>query len=159
MFSVDKYFLLKALFLLCFGTYQSLNALSVAEDRILLTFCEATESSLNVCREINCNLVKEIETRRRKTQRNEKLWINAWLDDFRFIITSLHQIVGQLFVQISMRNVILWVGTSWIRVLLDFGADIFSYISVDGFYCLCFQMPLNLETKTLNSCVNLCCSL
>lgn len=148
------------MFLLRFWTYQSLNALSVAEDWILLTFCEATESSLTVCREINCNLVKEIETRRRKIQRNkEKLWINAWLDDFRFIIRSLHQIVGQFFGQISMRNVILWAGASWVGVLLDFGRDVFSYISVDVFYCLCFQMPLNLETKTLNSCGNLCCSL
>lgn len=138
------------MFLLRFGTYWSLNALSVAEDWILLTFCEATESSLTVCREINCNLVKEIETRRRKIQRNkEKLWINAWLDDFRFIITSLHRIVGQFFGQISMRNVILWAGASWVGVLLDFGRDVFFLHFCGCFLLLVFSNAIELGNQNL----------
>lgn len=53
-----------------FRTNQSLNGLFVAEVSVLLTFCEVTENSVAVYREIIP--VKEIETRRRRTQRIEE---------------------------------------------------------------------------------------
>lgn len=53
-----------------FQTNQSLNGLFVAEVSVLLTFCEVTENSVAVYGEIIP--VKEIETRRRRTQRIEE---------------------------------------------------------------------------------------
>lgn len=53
-----------------FRTNQSLNGLFVAEVSVLLTFCEVTENSVAVYSEIIP--VKEIETRRRRTQRTEE---------------------------------------------------------------------------------------
>lgn len=53
-----------------FRTNQSLNGLFVAEVSVLLTFCEVTENSVAVYVEIIP--VKEIETRRRRTQRIEE---------------------------------------------------------------------------------------
>jgi len=53
-----------------FRTNQSLNGLFVAEVSVLLTFCEVTENSVAVYGEIIP--VKEIETRRRRTQRIEE---------------------------------------------------------------------------------------
>lgn len=56
-----------------FRTNQSLNGLFVAEVSVLLTFCEVTENSVAVYAVYGEIIpVKEIETRRRRTQRIEE---------------------------------------------------------------------------------------